>query len=1589
MKRKSNGGPLARIPAAHFLIVAVLIGSLLAGGVAEASKEGSPGTLGFVSASNGLPTGESHLSIWFGDIDNDTNLDIATAGYFGVRVWTGDGAGAWTLAANGLPNSGHDGGVCLGDINNDGDLDIAASNFNHGAGTGVSVWTGDGAGTWTPASAGLPTTNWYTGIYMADVNHDDNLDLAVANENTGIQVFLGNGAGVWTEASESLPNSGGYYGVWLDDVNHDDNVDLAVAGVGMHVYLGNGAGNWTESSNGLPWTDQWNSVTLGDLNLDGHLDMAAATDQSGHGVRAWLGDGTSNWTEVSSGLPTSGTYYGVILADLVGDKYLDLLVGQFNGAGVEVYQGDGGFTWTDATGGLPNGKVIGVAAGDIDGDGYTDIAAAGENFGVQVWRNDETAPPLSVVVEEPNGGEAWDAFSDHYINWTTSGGTAPLTIRIEYSTGGLFGTYTQIIDGTNNDGTHLWSVPNDSSIDCYVRVNVTDSTAKTNWDKSDGPFRIVGTETDPPEITNLQPANQSVISLTTPTIGASYSDASGIDVLSVLLEVDSVDVTSQATVTASDVAYVPALPLSPGIHNVYLEVRDASPLQNLSSETWSFTVDTSPPAISNLEPFDLTISDNTPVIRASYDDPAGIDQGSVHLEVDGFDVTAGATITASEVTHTPPPLSEGKHDVYIEVADMVVPQNAGNESWSFTVDTLGPTITDMQPANQSIIGSSSPTMEALYSDLSSIDPATVTITLDGADVTADSIVTPGGVTYYPPLPIAEGPHTVRVQAADVAVPSNMAAVVWAFIVDTQGPVLSNYQPANGSTTGDATPVISVTYTDPYGVNVSSVTLEVDGLDVTAQATVEYDRVTYLPPSPMADGLHDVDISVTDNSSPANWAKDFWFFTIDTSIIDPDPPTISNPQPLNQSIVSDNTPAIGAEYTDISGIDMASVLLMVDGFDVTAQAMVTPLDVTYTPPLPLAEGPHDVYLEVADESPAQNVAVKIWGFTADSIVPAISNLQPADQSITNDNTPPIGASYGDDSGIDLAGVVLMVDSVDVTVSAAVGVNQVVYTPAALSEGVHDVYLEVKDLASPANTATRTWWFTVDSLPPVVSNPQPIPLSTITDTTPTISASFEDPSGVDVSSVVIYVDAIDVTASAVVTPGGFAYAPISPLSDGVHTVDVELGDNSVPQNTVEEQWTFTVDSTMLDVTPPEITSLQPADLSILNDDTPTISASFSDDSGIDEGSVMISVDALDVSSLAAITQAGVSYVPIAPLAEGSHTVYLEVEDGSTNRNVATESWEFTVDTTPPAISDTLPADQAIIGDPRPMIAAVYADDSGIDVADVLLKIDSIDVTAQATVSADSLSYVPTSDLSEGSHSVYVEVKDSSTPQNMATATWQFTVDTTPPAISNLVPMNGSTISDDTPTISATYSDASGIDITSIVLKLGSMDITGSAVVTGSAITLTFLTPLADGPYAVVLEVSDESDPQNTATAAWLFTISTEQDDSDHDGLPDAWERENFGDLGNGPDDDPDGDGLRNSHEHSLQTDPNDRDTDGDGVLDGDDANPLVAEDEGAGLEAWVWGAAIALLIVIVLLLLILFWPKKAPEEDPETEEEEPED
>src|SRR5450756_2054136 len=80
-----------------------------------------------------------------------------------------------------------------------------------------------------------------------------------------------------------------------------------------------------------------------------------------------------------------------------------------------------------------------------------------------------------------------------------------------------------------------------------------------------------------PIITNLVPADQALIANVRPHISAEYGDTgSAINVTSVKLLLDGIDVTSQAVVTASSVSYVPVSDLTKSTHSVQLDVANSA-----------------------------------------------------------------------------------------------------------------------------------------------------------------------------------------------------------------------------------------------------------------------------------------------------------------------------------------------------------------------------------------------------------------------------------------------------------------------------------------------------------------------------------------------------------------------------------------------------------------------------------------------------------------------------------------------------------------------------------------------------------------------------------------------------------------------------------------------------------------------------------------------------------------------------------------------------------------------------------------------------------------------------------------------------
>lgn len=194
--------------------------------------------------------------------------------------------------------------------------------------------------------------------------------------------------------------------------------------------------------------------------------------------------------------------------------------------------------------------------------------------------------------------------------------------------------------------------------------------------------------------------------------------------------------------------------------------------------------DDAPPTFSNARPTGQT-DQRTPTIGVDYsDDGVGVDTANVSIMFDGSDVTSQATVTDSGVTYTPSSqLSFGSHDVEVTASDLF--GNSDTRSWSFTVqevtDTVRPTISNLQPSPGSTAGQDA-TVSASYSDdRSGIDLNSVSLVVDGEDVTADADVTASQITYTPDGGFDSGEHTVTLEVSDAA--GNTASQTWTYNVE--------------------------------------------------------------------------------------------------------------------------------------------------------------------------------------------------------------------------------------------------------------------------------------------------------------------------------------------------------------------------------------------------------------------------------------------------------------------------------------------------------------------------------------------------------------------------------------------------------------------------------------------------------------------------------------------------------------------------------------------------------------------------------------------------------------------------------------
>jgi large repetitive protein len=477
--------------------------------------------------------------------------------------------------------------------------------------------------------------------------------------------------------------------------------------------------------------------------------------------------------------------------------------------------------------------------------------------------------------------------------------------------------------------------------------------------------------------------------------------------------------------------------LGEGPHTLLVRAVDAAGNVDSSPARYDWTVDTLPP--------DTKIVSNPPSNSNSKSatfsfDYTGTETGSVTYECK-LDTEADFTACSNPKTYAD--LGEGEHTLQVRAVDATGNVDASPASYTWTVDTLEPTVSIVS-------GPSGTTREASATfGFDSNEAAKGVTYLCRLDAEADYTPCPNPKTY---TGLGEGEHTLSVIAVDAAGNRSAMPAVRTWTVDTTPPdtrIVSG--PAS------LTRETSATFDFDVVTLEAGVTYECK-LDTEADFSACPDPKTY---GGLGEGTRTLQVRAVDavgnvDSTPASYT-----WTVDT--VAPAAPEVSST--LEGATFDTATPPITGTAEPGS-----TVTVIIDGVAVGTTTADAAGSWNYTPTTPLSEGSHEVKARATD--PAGNDGPVSGGRTF--TIQDKDTMRP-ETTITSGpsgSTPERSATF--EFGSNEPGV-----------TYECSLDGAAYTPCTspvtfndLAPGEHTLQVRARDAAGNEDTTpdTRTWTVT---------------------------------------------------------------------------------------------------------------------------------------------------------------------------------------------------------------------------------------------------------------------------------------------------------------------------------------------------------------------------------------------------------------------------------------------------------------------------------------------------------------------------------
>jgi hypothetical protein len=909
---------------------------------------------------------------------------------------------------------------------------------------------------------------------------------------------------------------------------------------------------------------------------------------------------------------------------------------------------------------------------------------------------------------------------------------------------------------------------------------------------------------------------------------------------------------------------------------------------------------------------------------------AGIDPGSTRVYVDGVDRTAEFTITADGalITSITPPFADGAHSVRADIVDFA--GNSASATGQFTVDTQSPQLTLGGPADGSVIGGAATNGNgtiSLQGTIADIDLAVTVSCATGAQSVAASIE--AGV-YRCVLPIVEGANTFVVTATDTTghastITRTLILDTTLPVVVITAPVSTHFTPAQTmtvrGTVADATAVsltvngvVAIVTPGPVGspstfeaTNVpvgpgptavfTAVATDAGGNVGTAAVTIGVDRiapvVTITVPETAAylPGVETTVVIQVKDSTLTSATVNSVVATRGACVASPTPDEPARQQctfearipitPGALTIAASSTDAAGNQglaqisvtvdatapvltvITPAAGLITKATSLSVTGTVTDSSPLTLTIDgVSVTPDaagsysLDVAAGPEGLRsIQLLARDAAGNETPRTVVVTIDRTAPVLTIGQPSNGARLGSSTASVTAQFSDDH-LDVSTFTATLDGAAFTMT--VGAGSATGVASGLAEGAHTVVVSIADRAG--NLTTREVTFTVDTTVPSIVLDQPVAASLLSTATPAVAIRYSDAQGVDTATLRILVDGADRTSRFTILPDG-ATATLEAVAEGAHTLVAQIKDltGNLASTTIE----FSTDTIV-----PQVAIVAPLAAARLNTARPALRFTYLDPSGsgIAVQSAKAFLDGVDITTSFALSATEAIGAPPSPLADGNHTLRVEVADLA--QNVSSAEITFHVDTIAPTVTIESPAEGLFTNDVTPAVRISFADPggnpSGVSAAALHVYLSSpgpatpdVEVTSSLTVAGSILSGDLPGALVAGKYRLRVTLADQA--GNAVEASTLFEVDVTAPTFEVVQLPANAVIATRTPAFLIRYSDdSSGVAVERFAFRVDGVDRTArlNTEATQASGTLLEADALAEGPHTYDFTIFDKA-------------------------------------------------------------------------------------------------------------------------------------